>query len=158
MGTLRMSDLVAATGATPRAVRFYVERGLLPKAEGRGTGLIYTEEHVLRLRAVRHFRAQRLTVAQIRARLASLSPAELARLGAPPSPSGASPPATSGTATSKTQPAPSSSGDAARSWPAERWERLALLPGLELHVRADAGPLVRRLAEEIQSRYSTASG
>lgn len=157
MGTLRMSDLVAATGATPRAVRFYVERGLLPKAEGRGTGLIYTEEHVLRLRAVRHFRAQRLTVAQIRDRLARLSPAELARLGAPPSPPGASPPATLGPGTSRTTPA-AGAADAARSWCAERWERVALLPGLELHVRADAGPLIRRLAEEIQSRYSTAAG
>jgi hypothetical protein len=32
----------------------------------------------------------------------------------------------------------------------ESWERLPLLSGLELHVRSDASPLVRRVVEEIR--------
>ena len=35
----------------------------------------------------------------------------------------------------------------------ERWERGTLLPGLELLVRADAGPLVARIAREIVANY-----
>lgn len=144
MGTLRMRDLVKATGATARAIRFYVERGLLPKAEGRGTGLNYNEEHLVRLRAVRRLRAQRLDVDQMLARLGKMSAEDIARLGAPPAP----PPGPS--------PAPGAVAPA-RAYPAERWERVALLPGLELHVRGDAGALVRRMAAEIHARYSAAA-
>jgi hypothetical protein len=35
----------------------------------------------------------------------------------------------------------------------ERWERATLLPGLELLMRADAGPLVARIAREIVANY-----
>lgn len=144
VGTLRMRDLVKATGATARAIRFYVERGLLPRAEGRGTGLNYNEEHLVRLRAVRRLRAQRLDVDQMLARLGKMSADDIARLGAPPPP-----PAAPGPAPGPAAPA--------RPYPAERWERVALLPGLELHVRGDAGPLVRRIAAEIHERYSAAA-
>lgn len=34
-------------------------------------------------------------------------------------------------------------------YPSSTWERVLLLPGLELCVRSDAGALVKRLAEEI---------
>ncbi len=37
---------------------------------------------------------------------------------------------------------------------AERWDRVVLLPGLELFVRADAGEVLTRLAAEIQARYA----
>lgn len=39
------------------------------------------------------------------------------------------------------------------SYPVERWEHVALLPGLTLLVRSDGGALVRRIAEEIHERY-----
>ncbi len=142
MGTLRSRELCQATGATPRGVRFYVERGLLPRPEGRGTGPIYTEEHLIRLRAIRRLRAERVPVDEIRARLSRLSRDEIVRLGAPPAPP-APPPAS-----------PAAADPAERSYPADPWDRVILLPGLELHVRGDAGPLVRRLAAEIHARYS----
>ena len=37
--------------------------------------------------------------------------------------------------------------------PGESWGRVMLLPGLELHVLASAGEVVRRLAREILARY-----
>lgn len=145
MGTHRMRDLIQATGVTERTVRFYVARGVLPRPEGRGTGPIYTEEHLLRLRAVRHLRAQRVSLDDIVARLAGLSREQLTRLVAP------SPPPSP--ATSTTSAGPLAATGEARGYTAERWERVPLLPGLELHVRGDAGPLVHRLAAEIHARY-----
>jgi DNA-binding transcriptional MerR regulator len=146
MGTLRMHDLIEATGVTDRMVRIYIQRGVLPHATGRGTGPVYTQDHLVRLRAVRRLLAERCSLDEIRRRLARISPEELARLGAPP-PTAA-------------PPAPPPAGEAASGMVppgAERWDRMTLLPGLELHVRGDAGPLVRRLAEEIHARYSAAA-
>jgi hypothetical protein len=37
----------------------------------------------------------------------------------------------------------------------EDWSRVALLPGLELHVRSDAKDFVRRVAREIREKYAT---
>lgn len=148
MGTLRMRDLTRLPGVTHRIVRQYIQRGLLPHATGRGTGPVYTEEHLVRLRAIRRLLAERLSLDEIKRRLARLPPEEIARLGAPPPAAAPAPaPATAGDPPASTAP-----------YPAERWERVPLLPGLELHVRSDAGPLVQRVAEEIHARYSAAPG
>ena len=37
----------------------------------------------------------------------------------------------------------------------EDWSRVALLPGLELHVRGDAKDFVRRVAREIREKYAS---
>lgn len=152
MGTLRMRDLIEATGVTARMVRIYIQRGVLPHADGRGTGPVYGEEHLLRLRAIRRLLAERFSLDDIRRRLARIPPEELARLGAAPQApaTAASPGAPSVQAVDTTA--------SNTAYPAERWERVPLLPGLELHVRSDAGPLVRRLAEEIHARYSVLPG
>lgn len=34
-------------------------------------------------------------------------------------------------------------------YPLERWDRIVLVPGVELHVNAAGGPMLRRMAEEI---------
>lgn len=218
MGTYRSRDLAAATGVTQRVIRFYVERRLLPPPSGRGTGPVYSDEHLLRLRAVLRLRAQRVSLDDIAHRLSRLTPAELATLGAPeaaqvptpppepdpapkPDPVSAPPPqpaqvlapppepdpapgpnpVSTPTPQPAQVPAPSPEPDPAPrpdplsapppqpaqvpapphqpapSYPAERWERVVLVPGLELHVRADAGELLRRLAEEIHTRYGVTS-
>jgi hypothetical protein len=41
----------------------------------------------------------------------------------------------------------------APSYPATAWSRIALLPGLELSVRADAAEVVRRIAADIYAHY-----
>jgi hypothetical protein len=38
-----------------------------------------------------------------------------------------------------------------------RWDRIELLPGLELHLRAGASPLLQRLAREIHAAYAGAA-
>ena len=60
----------------------------------------------------------------------------------------AGPPGTSQDALATEAPSPTL-GDMAL----ERWERATLMPGLELLVRADAGPLVARIAREIVANY-----
>ncbi|OGH56888.1 MAG: hypothetical protein A3G34_06940 [Candidatus Lindowbacteria bacterium RIFCSPLOWO2_12_FULL_62_27] len=52
---LSVADLQVRTGLRRRTIRFYIERGLVPHAEGSGRGGYYTEQHALVLR-----RAQKL--------------------------------------------------------------------------------------------------
>ena len=70
MSTYKLDDLAKATGLTPRAVRYYAERGLLPKVPFRGSSTTYGEEHSIQLRAVHRVRREeRLGLNAIRARL-----------------------------------------------------------------------------------------
>jgi hypothetical protein len=43
-------------------------------------------------------------------------------------------------------------------YPAERWERVVLIPGLELFVNGAGGAILRRLAAEIYAQYGAGSG
>lgn len=49
---ISVEQLATAGGVSRRAVRFYVERGLLPPPQGRGRGAYYTPEHLQRLRQI----------------------------------------------------------------------------------------------------------
>ncbi len=147
VSNLRMKNLTDETSATPRMIRQYIQRGLMPHATGRGTGPVYNDNHLVRLRAIRSLLSRGYGLDQIRKRLDSMTPEDLARLGAPPLPPSAEPPTTA-----------SSPAVTPFLQSAEPWERIELVPGLELHARSNAGPLVRRLAEEIAARYSAAVG
>jgi len=153
-GKFRLRDLVKATGLTPRAIRYYAHWGLLPPAFGRGSGTNYGEEHLLRLRAVQRLQRERLSLTQIRARLGKISAADLAALAATEGGASIEPKSPPGDAKGPSGiPAVPATGH----FPgAESWERICLLPGLELHVQGGAGPLVLRTAEEIRQRYSVA--
>jgi hypothetical protein len=37
------------------------------------------------------------------------------------------------------------------------WQHVPLLPGLELRIRNDAGPVIHRLAREIAKQYASAN-
>jgi hypothetical protein len=79
-------------------------------------------------------------------------PASTAAVTAPPAPA-SPPPASPAAATGPAPAAPPAASPTPRqpppepSYPAERWERVVLHPGLELHVRDE--PALRRLAQEI---------
>ena len=84
---LRIGQLAERAGVTPRTVRYYVAEGLLPPPSGAGQQRVYTQEHLLRLRAIRRLKEAFLPLGEIRQRLAGLSLPELQRLAeAPPSP------------------------------------------------------------------------
>lgn len=139
---LTLLELAEATGAKPRSLRYWISLGLLPSPRLRGSRTTYGADHLAHARAVVRLREQGLGFGEIRRRLVKASSDELARLGAPhPVPLDAPPP----------PPSPP-------TYPAERWERVVLMPGLELAVRADAAPVLRRIAQDIYSHYGGLAG
>jgi DNA-binding transcriptional MerR regulator len=117
-----------ATGLTPRTIRHWTARGLLEPPPFHAAATRYGRDHLARLRSIKQLREQGLRLDAIRA-----------RLDAPPAP----------TVEAPARPPPP-------KYPAERWERIVLVPGVELHVNAAGGPMLRRMAEEIFAAYGPA--
>jgi MerR family copper efflux transcriptional regulator len=64
---MRIGDAAAAAGTTPRALRFYEQRGLLPPPPRTRTGQRqYGEREIARLRIIRELLALGLTVEDVR--------------------------------------------------------------------------------------------
>ncbi|MCP3802890.1 MerR family transcriptional regulator [Allokutzneria sp. A3M-2-11 16] len=60
---MRIGDAAVAAGTTPRALRFYEQRGLLPPPIRTGTGQrVYSPRDVARVRVIRELLALGLTV------------------------------------------------------------------------------------------------
>ncbi|OGQ24063.1 MAG: hypothetical protein A2138_11255 [Deltaproteobacteria bacterium RBG_16_71_12] len=143
---LDLATLCQLTGVTVRTVRYYVQQGLLP-SPGAGPNARYGAVHLERLRLIRRMQREHLPLAEIRHRLASLDPTATAPQPAAPQPAaaegaaprpgaslvedyvrtvlgGAAPPMVS-------RPALTSALAPTRS----QWDRIALSPDVELHVR-----------------------
>lgn len=60
-----LSELVEATGASKRTVRFYIKEGLLPPAQGKGRYSYYTSDHVEALTRIRELRERNLSLEEI---------------------------------------------------------------------------------------------
>ncbi|HET7182431.1 MAG TPA: MerR family transcriptional regulator [Candidatus Limnocylindrales bacterium] len=86
-----ISDLAGLTGLTVRTIRYYLAQGLIPASGESGPGAHYGDAHLARLRLVRRLQQQHLPLAEIRARLAALTDAEVADLAASASPAVAEP-------------------------------------------------------------------
>ncbi|GAA4019580.1 helix-turn-helix domain-containing protein [Allokutzneria multivorans] len=64
---MRIGDAAAAAGTTPRALRFYEQRGLLPPPTRTHTGQrVYDVHDVKRVRVIRELLALGLTVEDLR--------------------------------------------------------------------------------------------
>ncbi len=156
--TYRIEEITRRTGFTARAVRYYVQRGLLPATPQRGVATVYTHEQLLRLLAITLLRTrERLRLEAVKRRLAGMSLADVealvATIGGVPLPAGAA----TGTAPASVGAAPGDGAVGSAGPPTFlRWDRAELLPGLEIAVRSDAAPVVRRLAEEIFAKYGAA--
>lgn len=164
-GAYTLGELVHAAGITVRTARYYLERRVLPAPVMRGMHTTYTDEHLLWLKAIRRLRTvERLQLDAIRKRLSTSSVEEIRALVEAPSversgvPTMAIPPA-EGSAPA-TQANPDLSAGVTTRTPGEQvgsggqmWERIELLPGLELHVKKASGALVLRLSQEIRERY-----
>jgi DNA-binding transcriptional MerR regulator len=141
--TYKLDELAAATGVSARTIRYYVQRGLLPAPDFRGKDTAYGREHLARLEAIRALQAAHLSLEEIQARLTGRSLAEIGRVAAHPAsaaPGGSAP------------AAPASLPSPAR----ERWERIVLAEGVELHVRSDAPEASRELARAALAHLTTA--
>jgi DNA-binding transcriptional MerR regulator len=139
MADYTITELTELSGVSRRNIHFYVQQALLPPPEGAGLGARYTDEHLLRLRAIPVLRNRGLRLDEIREQLAGM---DLSAVGAllkqsPPAPAGRPPP------------------HPAQPWPrAEAVTRYTLAPGVELLVGPDADQAwhiqIAELAEAIR--------
>lgn len=133
-------ELAARVGVNVRTVRFYTAEGVLPAPKFRGAATRYGRMHLLRMAAIRELqRDKRLSLPMIRRHLERADVAELERLAAAFLPELAAPAAEAAAAP---PPAPAPVAPAV----SDTWQRLTLLPGLELHLHASASAEVRALA------------
>ncbi|WP_375770390.1 helix-turn-helix domain-containing protein [Archangium gephyra] len=154
----KLTELAEAAGVSPRTVRYYVQRGLLPAPPFKGPDTVYGEEHLVRLKAIRVLQAKFLPLDAIQVELLRLGPDELKALAdsepgtlPPPGPvAAAGPSAPAPASPSRTgqakDEAPASPPDGVTSW--RRWE---LAPGLELHLADTADAKTRALAERVRA-------
>jgi DNA-binding transcriptional MerR regulator len=105
-----MSDLEAETGIDARTIRYYITRGLLPPAHGRGPSATYDLGHLLRLRMIQLLKSEHLPLEDIKTRLADLTDRDIAAM-----------------LEVQTRPVE------------DRWRRVQLHPDVELHIRERAG-------------------
>ncbi|MBZ4418741.1 MerR family transcriptional regulator [Myxococcus sp. RHSTA-1-4] len=147
----KLSELAEEAGVSPRTVRYYVQRGLLPAPPFRGPDTVYGEEHLVRLKAIRVLQARFLPLDAIQVELQRLSMDELRKLAesdATPTPPAYEPP----TPVIKSEvrvPAPPVVSS--RPEVMARYQRWELAPGLELHVSEGADAKVRALAERVRA-------
>jgi DNA-binding transcriptional MerR regulator len=81
---LAIGELAQRAGVTRRTIRYYVEIGLLQPPAGAGKAAAYGAEHLERLELIRELQAHRLSLEEIRDRLAGKpvpSAEELVALG-----------------------------------------------------------------------------
>lgn len=135
MKTYTCDELASALGVVRGTIFRYVRKGLLPKPVARNK---YTEAHLERGRAIREILDAHLSYEDAlkdlvrRDEQAAAAKEEQAR-------------------ESKALDRPFST-----SLGFEHWQRVKLLPGLELSIAADASPLVRRTAEEVVRYFGVA--
>lgn len=167
MGTEQwdLNELADAAGVTPRTVRYYVQQGLLPSPAARGPGAHYERDHLDRLRLIKRLQRQHYPLAEIRRRLELLDEHGVRRaLQETPEPTHGSaldyardilasgshrvlPSVAPGYSLREELLPETPKMKASRA----TWERVALTPDVELHVRRplsrEQNKLVERLLE-----------
>lgn len=149
-----LTELSGRAGVTPRTVRYYIQQGLLRSPGTPGPGAKYDAGHLNRLRLIRRLQREHLPLAEIRRRLESLGDAEVRRLLEAPEPPRSSAvdyvrqvlrepgrPSFLAARSAPPEPAPA----AERS----QWERIALGPDLELHVRRPLSRMQNKLVDKL---------
>ena len=71
---VKLAELAKQTGFSPRTIRLYITRGLLPGPLRRGRGALYGQDHLQRLQRIRKLQADGLTLRDIARRLGTGSP------------------------------------------------------------------------------------
>jgi DNA-binding transcriptional MerR regulator len=78
--SLKLDELASRAGVSPRTVRYYIQRGILPPAEFRGPDTAYDERHLYALRAIKRLQEDYLPLDAIASALAGKSESELRRI------------------------------------------------------------------------------
>lgn len=143
----KLDELAAAAGVSPRTVRYYVQRGLLPAPAFRGRDTAYSGEHLLRLRAIKRLQERFLPLDAIQAELEKSSREELEGLAA-----GGDKPRLPGPipgADDFPEALPLYRAPSPPAATGERFVRYVLRPGLELHLSEGADVAARALCEKL---------
>ncbi|WP_437522265.1 helix-turn-helix domain-containing protein [Sorangium sp. So ce726] len=132
-------ELARAAGVSTGTIKHWFAEGLMDKPVFRGRRTTYGREHLVRALAIKKLREQNLLLPEIKRRLAAIPLEEMAKEVLPPEPSESA--------------APGAGERADTEELGRAWRRVELMPGLELHVRADAGAVIHRMAAEIREKY-----
>jgi len=133
----RVTDL-----PTERTLRYYIAQGLVDRPTGRkGTSSLYGYRHLLQVLAVKYLQSQYLPLKKIQGLLRGRSNRELERL-LPDSKSHRASMDTvlDGGDSSKAPEAPVRRRAPSPGMSGERWRRVKVRSGLELHLREDLAP------------------
>jgi DNA-binding transcriptional MerR regulator len=125
-GQLNLDELAAQAGLSRRAIRFYVQRRLLPPPLGLGRGRHYDQRHVEVLKRIAELQAAGHSLDGISKILGGADAAEVEKPGLPAG-AGVAP------------------GGRRAALSAALWTRLKLAPGVELHFDASAHPSAEQL-------------
>jgi len=139
--TYKLDELAAAAGTSPRTVRYYVQRGLIPAPAFKGKDSAYSHEHLLRLRAIRKMQDAFFPLDAIAIELERRSLEEIEKIA-----DGTDLPQTQTAAPALlvTEPAAKAASPTTRTL-----QRIELAPGVELTIDEDAPLSSRRLFEKI---------
>ncbi len=149
-GQYGIGELAAAAGVSRRAVRFYVQRGLLPPPHGAGRGSHYDASHLAVLRKIGEMQVSGIPLEAIRQVVApgTASPARPEKIAPPTGRAIDSDASTVGTASKGRTPAGKTRRKTSR---AAAWVHLVVAEGVEIHLdlaRHHRDPtLLRRLSE-----------
>ncbi|APR76358.1 Transcriptional regulator, MerR family protein [Minicystis rosea] len=161
---LTIEELAREADILPRAVRYYFQRKMLPKPPFKSRNTRYGRAHLVRLRAIVKLRKGGMLLDAIRKKLAGMTEdelLELAGMAPPPVDHAASEPSTPVTVEATPPPPqarPLPEGfhgpyRAALVRPSDRWEHIAICPGVVLMVRGDADAEAWRVAGEIVATF-----
>ncbi len=167
------SELAQLTGLRESVVHYYINRHIIRPIARRGTVSRYSRRDLMRLLGVMRLKKEdeETTLAQQKQKLDAMSdeqlerwlcegavpPAAAAALGFPTTVLSAqgmhqSAPTLLAIATTSASAADAATGDIGRTT-VEHWQRVALLPGLELMVRSDAQDVARFAAQRICAEF-----
>jgi DNA-binding transcriptional MerR regulator len=148
---LDIQELADRAGLTVRTVRFYQSEGLLPAPGTRGKASRYGQAELQRLLLIKGLQERRLTLAEVRARVATLDDEgvaqQLALLGAGRSSAAAYARSVRLGRSPIADPGAGTPGDAAPT--TTTWDRIALSPLIELHVRRPLSQPEQKLIEKL---------
>lgn len=168
-----LKEVCPLVGVAPRTVREYQRLGLVTRPVFRGRATRYQRPQLIRLLAIKLLRIEqgRTSSNAMRAHLERFNPAELeawvlarpisARVREALTHGALRPDAVTGMAVAAVAQTPSV-GSALMSQPpavspsperANEWQHSALLPGLLLSIRGDAGAAARKVFEHLQSEF-----
>jgi DNA-binding transcriptional MerR regulator len=156
-GGWSIAELAQLSGVTVRTLRDYVRRGFLRPFEFRGTSTRYPRRALLRLFALLRLRAEtRANLTEIRRKLDAQSDPELEAWLRERGLSVAVLAALHADSPADSAPSLPAQPTVAVAELGETWQRIEILPGLELLLRSTASPAAKEAARRIYDEYLSA--